>query len=318
MNGSRHESHPSVSMLKKTVAVSVATIWTKPESPRELDQIILIELPEIGKWAKEMSAEERLDLCTANRTQTQVLFGQELWVVREIDGWSEVRIPDQPTSKNSLGYPGWVPTSQLSEWIPVNVDRIVQVTARKTLLTRDKAETDSPLELSYMTLLPYVREVGEDIIVETPHGDGALPSRDVMIAQTSQMSVPVGGQEKGERIKQEALKFVQLPYLWGGLSAYGYDCSGFAYSMHASQGIRIPRDASDQAKAGINITRENLRSGDLLFFAYEEGKGRVHHVGIYIGEDRMIHSPDSNSCIEIVELSSYKLQKEHSVSKRFT
>ncbi|WP_162875106.1 C40 family peptidase, partial [Enterobacter cloacae] len=79
-------------------------------------------------------------------------------------------------------------------------------------------------------------------------------------------------------------------------SSYGYDCSGFAYSMYASQGITIPRDASDQALAGTEAASNQLRPGDLLFFAYEEGKGRIHHVGIYIGDGKMIHSPDSKSC----------------------
>jgi cell wall-associated NlpC family hydrolase len=88
--------------------------------------------------------------------------------------------------------------------------------------------------------------------------------------------------------------------------------------MHRSVGIRIPRDASDQATTGQLVEQNDLLPGDLLFFAYEEGKGRAHHVGIYIGNQEMIHSPDSRGVIEIVKLDdSYRLIKEHSVSRRY-
>jgi cell wall-associated NlpC family hydrolase len=72
-----------------------------------------------------------------------------------------------------------------------------------------------------------------------------------------------------------------------------------------------------QAKHGREIERADLLPGDLLFFANDEGKGSVHHVGMYIGDNQMIHSPDSASSIEIVSLQGYKLEKEHSVSRRY-
>jgi gamma-D-glutamyl-L-lysine dipeptidyl-peptidase len=87
--------------------------------------------------------------------------------------------------------------------------------------------------------------------------------------------------------------------------------------MHRYSGISIPRDASDQAKQGTLIEREQLEPGDLLFFAHEDGKGAIHHVGIYAGEERMIHSPESIKAVEIVELDSFKLTKEHCVSRRY-
>lgn len=87
----------------------------------------------------------------------------------------------------------------------------------------------------------------------------------------------------GHGIVEQGTRFLGLPYLWGGVSSYGYDCSGFAYSMHRYFGISIPRDASDQAKQGALIEKEHLQPGDLLFFAYEEGKGSIHHVAFTPG-----------------------------------
>ena len=63
--------------------------------------------------------------------------------------------------------------------------------------------------------------------------------------------------------------------------------------MCKANGYIIPRDAHDQAEAGKRIALNEMEPGDLLFFAYEEGKGSIHHVGIYYGEGKLIHSPNT-------------------------
>jgi len=113
------------------------------------------------------------------------------------------------------------------------------------------------------------------------------------------------------------MRFVDLPYLWGGVSSFGFDCSGFAYAMHRTEGISIPRDASAQARQGTIVEQDRLEPGDLLFFAYEQGRGSVHHVGIYVGDNRMIHSPKSDKSIEVVDLEHYELKDEHCISRRY-
>jgi hypothetical protein len=302
-------------MKRMVIAVSVATAWTKPESPRPLDELALKHPTEIREWLRRMTVEDKLDLCEANRVQTQILYGTSVLVVEEQEDWIKVLIPQQGTRKDALGYPGWVPRCQLVKETkaPAGSKRAV-VMSDKAWLYRDPSE--HLIELSFLTTLPVLEEKEEWVKVQTPEGKGYLKADEVRLIDGPLALRPVEG-HIGRGIVEQGKRFLDLPYLWGGMSSFGYDCSGFAYNMHRYAGISIPRDASDQAKQGTLIEREQLESGDLLFFAHEEGKGSIHHVGIYAGDQRMIHSPESIKAIEIVDLSSFKLAKEHCVSRRY-
>ncbi len=100
----------------------------------------------------------------------------------------------------------------------------------------------------------------------------------------------------GEDIVSTAKLFMGIPYLWGGTSVKGMDCSGFTKTVYFLNGIVLSRDASQQVNTGILVDTksgfENLHFGDLLFFgshATDSTKERVTHVGIYIGDLRFIH-----------------------------
>ncbi|WP_314305816.1 NlpC/P60 family protein [Brevibacillus parabrevis] len=304
-------------MKPAIVSVSVATVWTKPESPRDIDQAALAVPVDVRGWLNSLTVEEKLGFYDNNAIQTQVLFGTRVEVVEEQGDWAHILIPDQMTSKNETGYPGWVPSRQLSPWSAAfavqDGQNLAMVTAAFTRLHSTAQELG--IELAFLTKLPLVEDGSEWVKVAVPDGEALLPKADVAIVRANEPIELTGN--RGEAIVESGKRFLDLHYLWGGMSSYGYDCSGFAYNMHRSVGIQIPRDASDQARAGELIEKADLLPGDLLFFAYEEGRGRVHHVGIYIGNGEMIHSPDSRSAIEIVKLDSYKLKKEHAISRRY-
>ncbi|MFN0274765.1 MAG: NlpC/P60 family protein [Chitinophagales bacterium] len=104
-----------------------------------------------------------------------------------------------------------------------------------------------------------------------------------------------GENKKAELIKKLALKFLNAPYLWGGKTAFGVDCSGFTQTVFKAAGIILPRDAYQQAEKGklLNFIYE-AKDGDLLFFDNEEGK--ITHVGISINEGEIIHA---SGCVRI-------------------
>lgn len=93
-----------------------------------------------------------------------------------------------------------------------------------------------------------------------------------------------------------ASKFLGTPYLWGGTTPSGFDCSGFTQYVYAHFGISIGRSTYNQINAGIQVSRNSLRTGDLVLFG---SAGDPHHVGIYLGNNTYIHSPHTGDVIKI-------------------
>jgi gamma-D-glutamyl-L-lysine dipeptidyl-peptidase len=97
-----------------------------------------------------------------------------------------------------------------------------------------------------------------------------------------------------------ARQFLGLHYLWGGLSAWGYDCSGLTWAVYRAHGITIPRDADAQYLAGTPVTLAAGKPGDLIFY---EGP-RPGHVAMLVGRGMMIEAPNSASEVRIVPVRS--------------
>lgn len=92
-------------------------------------------------------------------------------------------------------------------------------------------------------------------------------------------------------IISNAFQYIGVPYVFGGTSPYGFDCSGFTRYVFANAGISLPRAADGQFYVGSKVSMNSLRAGDLVFFeTYEPGPS---HVGIYIGDGEFIHSGSS-------------------------
>jgi len=295
------------------VAVQVATVWTNPESARAIDQLATGHSTNMEKWLRDLSKSERLALCDETLVQTQVLYG-EAAIVKEVKGdWAKIDIPSQPTRKNKYGYPGWVPLHQLKEVRRVAWCRPEMAAIKDKYAWLEDEDGEKSLHLSYMTCLP-VENVGDTRVeVITPQGKGYLPKEVVETFPTDR-----GGEQRdGSSIIKAGEQYIGLEYLWGGMSAFGYDCSGFTYAMHKANGYQISRDTSDQAAHGKEIPLDELKPGDLLFFAHEEGKGNIHHVGIFNGDGKMLHSPSTGKGIEIIRLAGTVYERELCIARRY-
>lgn len=106
-----------------------------------------------------------------------------------------------------------------------------------------------------------------------------------------------------EALVKTAQDFIGVPYLWGGASAdKGFDCSGLTMTVYQLNGLDLPRHSAAQYDAGESVHRSDLRRGDLVFFALSS-RGKVSHVGIYIGDNQFIHAPSSGKTIRVDSLS---------------
>lgn len=105
----------------------------------------------------------------------------------------------------------------------------------------------------------------------------------------------------GNEIALRALALVGKPYRYGGADLQGFDCSGLVYYIHDALGLIVPRTASDQQKAAISVDKSGLVPGDLVFFKTSAGN-QISHVGVYVGENRFVHAPQSGKLIELRSL----------------
>ena len=293
--------------------VPVATVWTAPEKVRPVDAQGLAEHPNMNKWLQSMSWEDKQDLISSNRIQTQLLYGEPVLIEEVVDDWAKIVALWQPCQKDERGYPGWVPISQLKEVGNLTEHGYARVVQNKAQLW---TENFKPLKVvPFNTMLP-VKEVGDFIRLQTPDGDALIMADAVEIVSAYNQS-PNGS---GLDIANLGAKFLDLPYLWAGMSSYGFDCSGLTYNLMKANGIIISRDAVDQVLDGNEVDPWSVDSwhiGDLLFFAHEEGKGKIHHVGVYYGNGLMLHAPKPGKSVEIIELAGTKHEVELCAVRRF-
>jgi cell wall-associated NlpC family hydrolase len=95
------------------------------------------------------------------------------------------------------------------------------------------------------------------------------------------------------------MKYLGIPYAWGGASPAGFDCSGLVMYVYAQLGILLPHYAAAQYGFGSAVSRDQLQPGDLVFF---DG---LSHVGIYIGGGQMVHAPQTGDVVKISSLSDF-------------
>jgi cell wall-associated NlpC family hydrolase len=128
-------------------------------------------------------------------------------------------------------------------------------------------------------------------------------------------AVPGGGRGVGPSAARAALAFLGVPYLWGGESPAGFDCSGLVHYVYARLGVVLPRVAEDQARVGAPVTRPAIRPGDAVFFA--DASGYVHHEGLALGGDLFVHAPHTGDVVRVSSLSEPYYARQFAGARRY-
>jgi gamma-D-glutamyl-L-lysine dipeptidyl-peptidase len=304
------------------VDVGVATSWVSPGLDRTVDHPAVSNPSDVRLWLENMSLRQEQRLI--GDLETQALYGQKVVILKDQGEWLKVAVKGQPTPRNALGYPGWVPRRQLTFDTSLDAYKgkpFAQTDTKSTKLYNNRGLSSPFIKLSYATRLPVVGHSADAIKVATPEdGQKWLRATDATV-YGSAASIPAPA---GRHLVRTAKMFLGVPYLWAGTSGYGFDCSGFTYTVHRANGITIPRDTISREELIQPIygrpirAYKNLQPGDLAYFAYQNGTGMVHHVGMYIGDGKMIHAPRPGTKVGIVDIVESGWIKEYAGAIRYT
>lgn len=121
----------------------------------------------------------------------------------------------------------------------------------------------------------------------------------------------------GQDIVNKAKQYLGTPYVYGGASPSGFDCSGFVYYVLKTLGYSPYRTPADQYQMGTYVSKANLKPGDIVFFHSTYGSG-ISHVGIYAGNGQFIHAPNSRSVVSYSDLTSGYWANHYYGAKRMT
>lgn len=189
---------------------------------------------------------------------TQLLFGETCTLLENDETSNFVKI-----KADYDGYEGWVDEKQLSK-ISEDYRKNHQKKAIYSLEVLNTILSDQTFKVAPL---------------------GAVIQHDFLEKNNIQF-VGQSGQFAKEELISTALKYVNTPYLWGGKSQFGIDCSGFVQQVFKLCGVKLPRDAYQQEEIGEVIEFDDLQEGDLAYY----GNERVTHVGIVLKDKKIIHA----------------------------
>ncbi len=229
----------------------------------------------------------------AAEQSTQALMGTPVRILNKRGGWHLVQMPDS--------YIGWVRNTvveltddEMVAWR--GSDRVIYL-GHTGVITDSKGETVS--DISFGAILVKNGTRGDKWTVVLPDGrTGEVKKSESAELKTWAESVDI----EPQRLIRFARLFMGTPYLWGGTSTKGVDCSGYTKMIYYYGGVIMTRDASAQFRYGDEVSiekpLESLAPGDLLYFGSDkDGKKNITHTGMYIGDTEFIHASGSGMVI---------------------
>ena len=200
---------------------------------------------------------------------SQVLFGEHFEVLETLKQWAKIKLQFD-------NYEGWIDTKQFQ---PISKEEYKSISEREVILNGD--------------LIDYITG-DNNFMMPIPLGASLsfLDDSNVNLTNYDFEGAKISGVKPKSELIKTAFMYLNAPYLWGGKSPFGIDCSGFTQLIFKLNGYQIPRDASHQVELGTPLSFvEEAQSGDLAFFDNEEGN--IVHVGMVIDNQQIIHASGS-------------------------
>ena len=242
---------------------------------------------------------------------SQLLNGWPVEVLLEDGRWRFVRLAD--------GYLGWAYGPYLAETAAPAPTHIV---SEPVSLLRAAASEAAPVVNRILGGTAVVAEVqggwaqvtlvGDPTAALRPGLTGWVPTAELR----SLAELPADAAGRRAQIIADAVRFTGVPYLWGGCSAFGIDCSGYAQLLHRLAGVTIPRDADQQFDAAQTVSYP-FQPGDLLFFGEGAGEARkITHVAVSLGDWRILHSSRSRNGVQEDDVQAVEHLRESFMGAR--
>lgn len=233
----------------------------------------------------------RLEPSDRSEMTSQVLFGEHFKVLEQTQKWSKIEMAYD-------GYNGWIDNKQFEE---INSEAYTKLDTAAPILNGDLIE--------YIT-------TPKNSLLPIPIGSSLsfLDFPDINTEQFSFEGMRATGINPKQSLLETAYMYLNSPYLWGGRTPFGIDCSGFTQMVYKLNGHSLMRDASQQATQGEALSFiEESEPGDLAFFDNEEG--RIIHVGIIMEDNYIIHGHGKVRIDRLDHLGIYNIDTKRHTHK---
>ena len=243
---------------------------------------------------------------TDSEQVTQAIMGQPVRIEKEEDDWMWVETWD--------AYHGWIMSRNVSRGVPrpeliatvtsLFTDalqqprryseihtKLVITTTLEVLANKRNLKRVKMLDGTEAWALDFAEEHKDLVHARMPDGTEAwVVTQDVKIAPAGEENLPLGPDPAS--LVRTAKRFLGVPYLWGGTSPFGIDCSGFMQLVYKLNGVQLLRDANMQAEdpRATPVDKDRLSAGDMVFFAGGQDKTKITHVGMTCGDGAFVHS----------------------------